>query len=92
MSPFHKLTNTAYLSDIAVRNIYESFTHKMAAKSSWYRYGTKLRSVTLCIATDVARSLVSMFVSSAVQKRPICSLGADRSSLKTTHAIRGEYE
>ena len=24
-------------------NIYESFTHKMAAKTSWHRYGTKLR-------------------------------------------------
>jgi len=35
--------NKAYLSDILVRNIYESFTHKMAAKTSWHRYGTKLR-------------------------------------------------
>jgi len=32
----------AYLSGITVRNIYESFTHKMAAKASWHRYGTKL--------------------------------------------------
>ena len=31
------------LSGIAVRNIYESFTHKMAAKTSWHRYGTPLR-------------------------------------------------
>ena len=30
-------TNTAYLSDITVRNIYESFTHKMAAKTCWHR-------------------------------------------------------
>jgi len=35
--------NKAYLSGIRVRNIYESFTHKMAAKTSWHRYGTKLR-------------------------------------------------
>jgi len=33
----------AYLSDITVTNISESFTHKMAAKTSWHRYGTKLR-------------------------------------------------
>ena len=26
-----------------MRNIYESFTHKMAAKTGWHRYGTKLR-------------------------------------------------
>ena len=32
----------AYLSGITVRNIYESFTHKMAAKANWHRYGTKL--------------------------------------------------
>jgi len=36
-----KLTNKAYLSDITVRNIYESFTHKMAAKTNWHRCGTK---------------------------------------------------
>jgi len=28
----HQLTNKAYLSGNTVRNIYESFTHKMAAK------------------------------------------------------------
>jgi len=39
----HKLTNKAYLSGITVRNIYESLTHNMAAKTSWHRYGTKLR-------------------------------------------------
>ena len=37
------MTNKTYLSCITVRNIHESFTHKMAAKTSWYRYGTKLR-------------------------------------------------
>ena len=39
----HQLTNKAYLSGNTVRNIYESFTHKMAAKKSWRRYGTTLR-------------------------------------------------
>jgi len=34
---------TDHLSGVTVRNIYESFTHKMAAKTSWHRYGTKLR-------------------------------------------------
>jgi len=33
----------AYLSDSRVTNISKSFTNKMAAKASWYRYGTKLR-------------------------------------------------
>ena len=29
-----QLTNKAYLSDTTVRNMYESFTHKMVAKTS----------------------------------------------------------
>jgi len=33
----------AYLSDIRVTNISKSFTHKMAAETSWYKYGTKFR-------------------------------------------------
>ena len=28
--------------DITVANIYQSFTHKMAPKTSWHRYETKL--------------------------------------------------
>jgi len=40
--PYDQLTNKAYLSGTTVRSIYESFTHKMAAKASWHRYGTKL--------------------------------------------------
>jgi len=32
-----------YLSDTTVTNIYRSFALKMAAKTSWHRYGTKLR-------------------------------------------------
>jgi len=30
----HYLANKAYFSAITVKNIYESFTHKMAAKAS----------------------------------------------------------
>ena len=31
------------LSDIRATNLSKSFTHKMAAETSWHRYGTKLR-------------------------------------------------
>ena len=31
------------LSDSRVTSISKSFTHKMAAKTTWHRYGTKLR-------------------------------------------------
>jgi len=31
------------LSAITVTSLYQSFTYKMAAKTSWHRYGTKLR-------------------------------------------------
>jgi len=31
------------LSEMRVTIISKSFTHKMAAKTSWHRYGTKLR-------------------------------------------------
>jgi len=37
------LANNAYLSAITVTNISKSFTYKMAAKTNWHRYGTKLR-------------------------------------------------
>jgi len=39
----HWLTNEAYLSAITVTSIFRSFTYKMAAKTGWHRYGTKLR-------------------------------------------------
>ena len=43
----HYLANKAYFSAIIVKNIYENFTHKMAAKDSWHwNYVT----VTLCIS------------------------------------------
>jgi len=31
------------LISITLKNISKSFTYKMAAKTSWHRYGTKLR-------------------------------------------------
>jgi len=37
------IANKVYLSDIRVTNISKSFAHKMAAKASRHRYGTKLR-------------------------------------------------
>ena len=42
----HWLTNKAYLSAIAVTNITQSFTHKMAAKINWQQ---NYVIVTLCI-------------------------------------------
>jgi len=43
----HYLANEAYFSAITVKNIYESFTHKMAAKPRWHwNYVT----VTQCIS------------------------------------------
>jgi len=36
-------TDKMYLRDNRVKNTSKSFTHKMAAKTSWHRYGTKLR-------------------------------------------------
>jgi len=45
----HYLANKAYFSAITVKNIYESFTHKMATKASWHR---NYVTVTLCINTS----------------------------------------
>jgi len=36
------IEKAAYLSDNRVTNIYKSFTHKMAAKTTCHRYGIKL--------------------------------------------------
>ena len=44
-------TDEAYLSDIRVTNISNSFTHKIAAKASWHRYGTKLRHCMYKLST-----------------------------------------
>jgi len=38
--------NKAYFSNITVKYIYQSFTHKMAVKASWHR---NYVTVTLCI-------------------------------------------
>ena len=35
--------STKRTGNIAAMNIYKSFTHKMAAKTSWHRCETKLR-------------------------------------------------
>jgi len=37
------LPTKAYVSTITVRNIYQSFAYKMAAKINSHRYGTNLR-------------------------------------------------
>jgi len=39
----HQPADKAYLNDVRVTNISRSFSHKMAAETSWHRYGTKLR-------------------------------------------------
>ena len=49
---------TLYLSHATVANISESFTHKMAAKTSWHRYVTKLRQCHLwsvCLSVGHSR-------------------------------------
>jgi len=41
-----KFADRAYFSNITEANIYESFTHKMAAKANWHRH---YATVTLCV-------------------------------------------
>jgi len=61
----------AYLSDNRVTHISQSFTHKMAAKTSWHRYGTKLRHChpvyllhfLSCFATSLLFHLLPLMVS-----------------------------
>jgi len=46
ISLFRKMSTRSlacHLSAITVTSIFQSFTHKMAAKTRWYRYGTKFR-------------------------------------------------
>ena len=46
----HYLANKAYFSAITVKNIYESFTHKMATKASWHRnYVTLTLYITISL-------------------------------------------
>ena len=51
----HWLDNKAHFSDVTVANVSESFTHKMAAKASWYR---NYVTVTLCITATATKSPV----------------------------------
>ena len=54
----NQLTNKAYLSDVTETTVAESFTLKMAAKTSWHRHGTKLRHCHPVYRTPtVSRSL-----------------------------------
>ena len=43
------LPKKTYVSDNRVRNISKSFTHKMAAKTSWHDMKRNYVTVTLCI-------------------------------------------
>ena len=51
----HYLANKVYLGDITVANIFRSFTHKMATKTSWRRYGSKLRHCHLMLLSVLWR-------------------------------------
>ena len=46
MSVWSLACQKTYFSDITVKNIYQSFTHKMSAKASWHR---NYVTVTSCI-------------------------------------------
>jgi len=48
------------LSDSRVTNIYKSFTHKMAAKTSWHRYGTKLRHCHSMYTSELLATALSV--------------------------------
>jgi len=54
------LTNKAYLSAVTVTSIFPSFTYKMAAKTSWHRYGTKWRHCHLMYTAADGRPLVAV--------------------------------
>ena len=49
----HRITNNAYLSAITVTNISQSFTYKMAAKSTGIDMEQHYVTVTLCICINV---------------------------------------
>ena len=53
------IEKAAYLSDNRVTNISKSFTHKMAAKTNWHRYGIKLGRYHPCIGIGPACVSVS---------------------------------
>jgi len=49
------------LSDSRVTNISKSFTYKMAVKTSWHRYGTKLRHCHLMYISKTYYTVSSVF-------------------------------
>jgi len=63
-------SNKAYLSAITVTSIFQSLTYKMTAKTSWHRYGTKLRH-GVELSHDVYLSL--RFIDAA---RVVCGAGS----------------
>jgi len=82
----YQLTNKAYLS--TVRNIYESFTHRMAAKTSWRRYGTKLRHCHLCIRLClISEQNFRMHLANSVILKPRHSLRNASENSKTTNSF-----
>jgi len=68
----------ACLTGSRVTNISKSFTHKMAAKTSWHRYGTKLRDFHRMYRKAAARTFgswdidveVETFFTLALEERP----------------------
>jgi len=50
------LTNKAYLSAITVRNIYQVFTYKMAAKISWHSIWNKITPLSLYVYNTISNS------------------------------------
>jgi len=42
------------------RSFTPSFTHKMAAKTSWHRYATNYVTVMLCIAVNITKRVTSV--------------------------------
>jgi len=68
----------AYLSDITGTNISESFTDKMAAKTSKRRYGTKLSKIVTISQSVYARCMLDDIGSAAVPgiKRPTAGSAA----------------
>ena len=52
----HSPTDKAYLSHSKVTNISKSFTHKMAAETSWHRQGTNLRHCHIMYTSSLTKS------------------------------------
>jgi len=52
-----KLPPKRILSDSRVAKISKSFTDKMAAKTNWHKYGTKLRHCHAMYSPNTARHL-----------------------------------